>query len=248
MISGSVPPLQTRRMTIRPLLATVCGLVLLGSAHAALATPPTAFTARYNVLQNGEPMGVATVTLRAGENGEWIYQKNVKGTSGLAAMLGASTDETSRFRWKGDVPEAISYDYQLQAAIKNKQRHLTVDWSNQQVTVDEGKGPLTYAAVPGMVERNTTALALGLALRNGSTDVTLPVAVRQQVEMQHFKVAGKENIKTPAGSFDASRVERTDANRDFNAWYVPARYPLPVKLAQRGDGNLVLELVSYKAD
>ncbi|MEO7065332.1 MAG: DUF3108 domain-containing protein [Rhodanobacter sp.] len=235
-------------MTIRPLLAAVVGLALLGTAQAALAAHPSAFTARYNVSQGGTPMGVATVTLRAGDNGEWIYQKSVKGTSGLAAMLGASTDETSHFRWKGDVPEAISYDYQLQAAIKNKHRHLTVDWGNKQVTVDEGKGPLTYAAVSGMVERNTTALALGLALRDGSKDVTLPVAVRQEVETQHFKAVGKENIKTPAGSFDAIRVERTDADRDFNAWYVPARYPLPVKLAQRDGGNLVLELVSYKVD
>ena len=75
---------------------------------------PTAFTATYNVSQGGEPMGVATVTLRAADNGEWIYSKDVKGTGGLAAMLGASMSESSRFRWKGDVPEAISYDYQLQ--------------------------------------------------------------------------------------------------------------------------------------
>ena len=49
----------------------------------------------------------------------------------------------------------------------------------------------------------------------------------------------------PAGSFDAVRVDRTDQDRDFNAWYVPAKYPVPVKLAQKDGGNLTLELVSY---
>jgi hypothetical protein len=124
---------------------------------------------------------------------------------------------------------------------------MTVDWAKQKVTVDEGKGPQTYPASPGMVERNTTSLALGLALRDGKQQITLPVAVRQQVQTQSFKVTGKETVKVPAGSFDAERIDRTDAERGFSGWYAPARYPLPVKLSQHDGGDIVMELVSYKA-
>lgn len=235
-------------MTIRPLLAPLLGLGLLLGTPAAPAATPTAFTATYDVSQAGSPMGQATVSLRAAGNGEWIYSKDVKGTGGLAALLGASVTESSRFRWKGDVPEAISYDYQLQAAVKQKQRHLVVDWAKKQVTVDEGKGPQTYPSSPGMVERNTLALALGLALRDGKQQVALPVAVRQEVQVQNFKVTGKETVKVPAGSFDAERIDRTDADRGFSAWYAPDRFPLPVKLSQHDGGDMVMELVSYKAD
>lgn len=236
-------------MTIQPLLASFLGLGLLfGSATAPAATTPAGFTATYRVTQGGMPLGDANVTLRAAGNGEWIYSKDVKGSGGMAAMLAASLKESSRFRWKGQVPEAISYDYQLASAIKSKQRHLRVDWAKNQVSVDDGKGPKTYAAQPGLVERNTLALALGMALRDGSQQVELPVAVRQQVEKQHFKVAGKETVKVPAGSFDAERVERTDADRGFSAWYMPDRYPLPVKLSQHDGGDVVMELVSYRAD
>jgi hypothetical protein len=235
-------------MTIRPLLAPLLGLGLLLGTPAAPAATPTAFTATYDVSQAGSPMGQATVSLRAAGNGEWIYSKDVKGTGGLAALLGASVTESSRFRWKGDVPEAISYDYQLQAAVKQKQRHLVVDWAKKQVTVDEGKGPQTYPSSPGMVERNTLALALGLALRDGKQQVALPVAVRQEVQVQNFKVTGKETVKVPAGSFDAERIDRTDADRGFSAWYAPDRYPLPVKLSQHDGGDMVMELVSYRAD
>ena len=235
-------------MTIRPLFAPLLSLGLLFGSQAVLAATPTSFTAHYNVLQGGEPMGVATVTLRKGSNGEWIYSRDVKGTDGMAAMMSASVKEASRFRWKGDVPEAISYDYELDAAIKNKQRHMLVNWTKQQVTVDEGKGPSTYAAVPGMVERNTTPLALGLALRDGQQQIALPVAVRQSVQTQNFKVTGKETVKVPAGSFNAVRVDRTDAERGFSAWYAPDRYLLPVKLSQHDGGDMVMELVSYKAD
>lgn len=236
-------------MTIRPVFAAFLGLgLLLGSARAPAAMTPTGFTASYKVTQGGMPLGEATVTLRAAGGGEWIYSKDVKGSGGMAAMLAASLKESSRFRWKGAAPEAISYDYQLASAIKNKQRHLRVDWAKKQVSVDEGKGPKTYAAQPGMVERNTLALAIGTALRDGSQEVTLPVAVKQQVETQHFKVAGKETVKVPAGSFEAERVERTDADRGFSAWYVPDRYPLPVKLSQHDGGDILMELVSYRAN
>ncbi len=233
-------------MTIQSVIAKALGIGLLLTTAGAVAAPPQAFTATYNVSQAGQPLGVAQVSLAPADNGAWIYRKDLKGTGGLAALLGASVQESSRLRWKGDVPEAISYDYQLQAAIKNKQRHLRVDWATNQVTVDEGKGSTTYGAQPGMVERNTLPLALGLALRNGQEHIALPVAVRQTVETQHFKVTGKETITVPAGRFDAVRVERTDADRGFTAWYVPKRYLLPVKLSQHDGGNMQMELVSYQ--
>lgn len=233
-------------MTFRRLLR-LAGAVLLASASGlALAAPPKAFTATYRVLRDGSPMGEATVSLKPLGNGQWEYSKHIRGTSGLAALLGANLDEVSRFRWKGDVPEALGYDYRLDAAIKSKRRHVTVDWSKHRVTVDEGKGAITYATKPGMVERNTTALAIGLALRDGQTQIDLPVAVKQEVETQRFKVDGREKVTVPAGSFEAVRVDRTDADRGFSAWYAPARYPLPVKLSQKDGGNLTMELVSFR--
>jgi hypothetical protein len=72
------------------------------------------------------------------------------------------------------------------------------------------------------------------------------VAVKQAVENQQFKVSGKEKVTVPAGSFDAVRVDRTDADRGFNAWYVPAKFPVPVKLAQKDGGDLTMELVKFE--
>lgn len=233
-------------MTIRSLLASVLGLALLTGIASAAAATPTAFTATYNVSRGDSPMGTATISLRDDGNGHWTYRKSVKGTAGLAAMLGASMDETSQFRWKGDLPEALSYDYELHTGLKNKQRHLRVDWDKNQVSVKSSKGTETYPAKPGIVERNTLPLALGVALQAGKQQVALAVAVRQEVQTQQFKVVGKESVKVPAGSFNAERVDRTDADRGFSAWYVPGSYPLPVKLSQHDGGDMVMELVSYR--
>ena len=72
---GSGHRLQTRHMTIRTAFSPLLGLGLLLAVPAAAAATPTAFTATYDVSQGGEPMGVATVTLRAAGNGEWVYMR-----------------------------------------------------------------------------------------------------------------------------------------------------------------------------
>lgn len=224
------------------------GLVLAISSTAAFAAAPapTPFTATYQVSQGGQVIGEAVITLKPAGNGQWVYSNQTRGTAGIAAALGANSSEATKFRWNNDAPETISYDYNMDAGFKKKQRHVDVNWTSGQVTVDEGKGPMTYASAPGMVDRNTTPFAIGLALRAGKQTVSLPVAVKRNVETQEFKVAGKDTVKVPAGSFPTERVVRSGDENAFSAWYAPQKYPVPVKLTQSDGGNLELQLVSFK--
>ncbi|KGI77227.1 DUF3108 domain-containing protein [Oleiagrimonas soli] len=221
-------------------------LVLTAGAASAASTPKP-FTATYQVLRNGSPIGESTLQLRS-DGANWVYTSRMRGTSGLASLLGASVDETSHFRWHDGHPEALSYDYRMQAAIKSRQREVHVDWSHDTVrVVDDGK-TFDYAAKPGLVERHSMPLALGYALESGANKVALPVAVKDRVEMQRYAVTGKSAVQVPAGRFDAVRVDRTDDSKDFSAWYVPSRYPVPVKLAQRAGGHLTMLLKSFRRE
>ncbi|WP_243039222.1 DUF3108 domain-containing protein [Dyella sedimenti] len=236
---------MTQPTTLRILAA---GLVLaFATTTAVAATAPAPFTATYRVSQGGQEIGQAVVTLKPAGNGQWEYRNQTQGTAGLAAALGANSSETTRFRWNNGAPETVSYDYSMDAGFKTKQRHTEVDWSTNQVTVNDGKGPMNYAGAPGLVDRNTMPYAIGLALRDGKQALALPVAVKRSVETQQFKVAAKEAVKVPAGSFQTERVVRNDSDNAFSAWYAPQKYPMPVKLAQGDGGNLTLELVSYKS-
>jgi hypothetical protein len=226
------------------LLRAGFALALALPAAAFAATVPQSFTATYNVLQGGSPLGEATVVLKAAGNGQFEYTNASKGTAGLAAALGANATETSRFAWAGQVPQAVSYHYQMDASFKQKTRDIKVQGAT--VQVQDNSKSFSYAAVPGMIDRNTLPLALGVALRDGKQEAAFPVAVKQAVENQQFKVSGKEKITVPAGSFDTVRVDRTDTDRGFNAWYAPAKYPVPVKLAQKDGGDLTLELVKFE--
>ncbi|MGA0585869.1 DUF3108 domain-containing protein [Dyella sp. KRB-257] len=228
--------------------ALLAGLLLIGIVPpAAAASAPAPFTATYQVQRDGETIGEATITLSAAGGDTYAYRNWTRGTAGLAALLGASSDETTRFRWHDDAPETLTYDYRMNAAIKQKHRHLEVDWAAGRVTVDEGKGPIRYASAPGMVDRNTLPLALGLALREGRKSVVLPVGVKQRVEQQQYAVQATEPVSVPAGEFKAERITRTDADKPFSAWYVPAKFPLPVKLAQGDGDHLTLQLVSFRS-
>lgn len=226
-----------------PLLRAGFALAVALPAAGFAATVPQSFTATYNVLQGGSPLGEATIVLKAAGNGEYEYTNTTKGTAGLAAALGANSTETSRFTWSGSVPQVVSYHYQLDASFKQKTRDMTVQGNTVQVK-DNSKS-FSYPVAQGMIERNTLPLALGVALRDGKQQASFPVAVKQAVENQQFKVSGKDKVTVPAGTFDAVRVQRADEAKGFSAWYVPAKYPVPVKLAQSDGGDLTLELVRF---
>jgi len=198
------------------------------------------------VSRQGEAMGEATVTLKSLGNGEYEYSNQIHGTSGLAAMVGANSSDVTRFRWNNGAPETETYNSKV-TAFKTKQRIMQVDWNTKQVRLDDGKGTTSYAAAPGMVDRNTMSYALGLALQSGHQSVSLPVGVRQRVEQQQYKVQGTESVKVPAGSFQAERVARTDSDKQFDAWYAPKQFPIPVKLAQSDGGGLEMQLVRYSS-
>ncbi|HXS72422.1 MAG TPA: DUF3108 domain-containing protein [Rhodanobacteraceae bacterium] len=215
-------------------------------AGSVLAAPLPAFTARYQLLQGDTPIGEATMTLAPAGDGAWTFTTDSKGTSGMAALLGADARETSTFRWKGDVPEGLNYDYSMDAAIRHKQRNVRFDWSSNIIVVND-KGEHRYPAQAGTVERHTIVLAIAAELAAGKREFVLPVAVRDRVDLQHFAARGKNAISVPSGDYaDAVHVARTDKSGAFDAWFVPGKLPVPVEVSQHDNGDFTLKLQSYE--
>lgn len=214
------------------------------AAAAATAPPVPAFSARYQLLRNGNPIGEATLILSDGKNGAWTFTTTSKGTSGLAGLLGATTHETSVFHWVDNLPRCDSYDYSLDTAVKQQHRTVHCDWNRHVIEVDD-KGKHTFAARPGTLERHTVPLALAAGLASGKKQFDLPVAVRDRVEVQHYAAQSKASVHVPAGTFDAIRVQRSDGGDAFEAWFAPDKLPVPIKIDQRGKGGFSLELESW---
>lgn len=223
-------------------------ITLAGIDGVALAAEPPlpAFTAHYRLLQDGAPIGKATLTLAPGDDGTWTFTTASQGTSGLASLLAANTREVSTFKWAGDLPQGIRYDYILKTALKTKQRTVNFDWARHVIDVNDN-GSFSFATQPGALERHTVPLAIAAGLAAGKTSFTLPVAVRDRVESQHYASQGKQTLTVPAGNFDATRVSRSDGGDAFEAWFAPGKLPAPIKIVQRGKRDFTLELTDWSA-
>ncbi len=218
------------------------GILVAAMAGAACAATPQAFTAHYQVLKKGEAIGEATMQLRRAGS-DWLFTTRTRGEHGLAGLLGMTTGESSRFRWHDGHPEVLSYDYRLDAGIKQRHRTVQVDWQKMRVRVRADGRDYQYPAVPALVERHLVSLTLGQELLSGKSSMALPVAVKDRVETQHFRLDGDDDIKVPAGRMHAQRVQRNDPGKHFTAWYVTQRYAVPVRM-EYGDYTLLLKSYS----
>ena len=210
--------------------------LILPAVQAADLKPANAV---YTVTRDGSAIGDSNFSLKQNSDGTWTLTSETKGTSGKARLLGIDVREESVFRWNGGKPQSVVYDYRQSSMIKSRTRHIEFDASTQQAHSQENKDRFTYATPPGTTDRGTLQLLLATAVIEGAHEIDVPVAVRDRAEQQRYAVAKNEAIQVPAGSFTATRVERSDG-KAIN-WYVPSLGLLPVKVQQvSGDGSIVV--------
>ena len=225
---------------LRSALIALAFIATAGFA-APVKAPLAPFTAHYRLLQGGQLIGTATLTLARAQGDTWTFTTESRGTAGLASLLGASSREVSTFTWDGDLPQGLDYDYTLQSALKTRRREVRFDWQNHTVEVNDN-GEFRFPTQPGALERHTVPLALAAGLAQGDQRFPLRVAVRDRIEIQQYTAQGQQPVSVPAGTFDATRVSRSDGGDGIEAWFAPAKLPAPVKIAQTGKHGFVLEL------
>lgn len=219
----------------------LAALLLVACVAGAAPAPLPAFAAHYEVLRDGGPIGVATLTLAPGMDGAWTFTTATRGTSGLAGLIGARSEETSVFHWVGRLPQCDRYDYHLDAGFKDRQRTVRCDWRADTIVVND-RGTYRYATVTGALERHTVPLALAAGLAAGQRNFALPVAVKDRIQVQHYAAQTRASITVPAGTFNAIRVVRTGGGHPYEAWFVPGKLPVPIKIDRHGKHDLALVL------
>lgn len=221
------------------LLFAACLSILSASAFAGAILKPEHAT--YTVLREGKAIGTATYSLTANPDGTWTLRSKTRGTRGMARLLGLNVREESVFALRDGKLQGLRYDYTQDAAIKHKQRHIDFDWNVQQAHVRDNGKDFRYATEPGTIDRSTVAVALGLALADGTKAITLPVAVRDRVETQTYAVRGGGAIDLPGERTEAIEIDRTDAPGKAKSWYAPGVNVLPLRVEQKQhDGSRIV--------
>lgn len=230
---------------MRNFLAPLFLLAALLPAVASAAAPKP-YTARYEVLRNGERLGEATIRFAALANGRYDFTTRTRGDGGLAAIVGVAVDERSILRWHDGRPETVAYSFAQKIGWKDKQRGLKVDAANGRVTsTDKGEEiALPYQA--GLLDRHAVSIALMQDLAAGRTgDLDYTVAERRAVQQQRFRTAGNASVQTPMGTHDAVRVDRVRDSGDGRStqFWLSARHNyVPVRMLQKEPDGESIEM------
>jgi hypothetical protein len=210
----------------------------------ALAAMPAPYTARYEVLRNGERLGEASVTLRSVGEGRAEFSSSTSGTEGLAALAGANVEERSVVRWHEGAPETVSWDYRQKAAWKSRERSLRVDAGARRIEGRDRDEHYSPPYRPGVLDRNAVTVALMQDLAAGrSGELRYPVPDKDAVATWVFRTGASERLDTPMGAQRALRVERVreSANgRSTTLWMAQDRGYVPLRILQKEpDGETI---------
>ena len=213
---------------------------------AAFAGAPKPYTARYEVLRNGEAMGEATIRFAALPNGRYDFSSRTRGSGGLAAVLGVSIDERSILRWQDGRPETVAYSHSQKIGWKDKHSSLKVDAASRRVTSTfKGKEmALQYEA--GLLDRHAVSIALMQDLAAGREgDLEYAVAERREVQTHKYRTAGASRVDTPMGAIDAVRVDRVRDSGDGRStqfWLSGRHGFVPVRMLQKEPDGESIEM------
>jgi hypothetical protein len=222
--------------------------------QAAAMEPVTSqpFSARYEVRRNGRVLGEANLTLARGSNDSWRFESETRGTRGIAAITGVTISERSTFQWRGLQPELIEYDYQQSVAMRRRERSLRIDAGRNAIISRQDDRSWELRFEDGVADRSAVVLGVIATVAAGQADLSFRVADRDDVETQRYRLAGREQVTVPAGSFEVIRVERIreKPGRESDILLAPALGYLPASIQHREeDGESIeMRLVSHDLD
>jgi hypothetical protein len=218
----------------------------------ALAAMPKPYTARYDVMRNGQRLGEATVVLKSVGEGRTEFSSSMAGTEGLAALAGANVEERSLLRWHEGTPETVSWDFHQKAAWKTRDRSLRVDAGARRIEGRDRDERYSPPYRPGVLDRNAVTVALMRDLAAGRTgDLRYPVPDKDAVATWVFRTGASERMDTPMGAQRALRVDRVreSANgRSTTLWLAQDRDYIPLRILQKEPGgeSIDMRIISWR--
>lgn len=239
----------TRIVTSIVLLVLVAGCGKPEILPLRVQAPPWAdgevSTYQITDIEN-KPAGSATITFTAGatqiQEAAWTMQREVAAQGDQEIVVVEMTASGLR-------PALSTLTRQL-GADRREQVKSTYNQGQVDLELTTAKDITTYERinVPSDVRDQRTLLALvrALPLANGyATQVNSFLPVADLLERTTIHVTGQEQVQTPAGAYDAWRVELTTSDSESQAWISTSAPYLLVKFVDGRTGG-VYELRDYQ--
>ncbi|WP_256775726.1 MULTISPECIES: DUF3108 domain-containing protein [unclassified Stenotrophomonas] len=216
----------------RPLTWIAAGALAVVSLPAMALQP---FKADYQASYMGMQAN-GTMTLASEGANKWRYSLNVKNQ--LADLSQSTVFEEANGRLR-----PLSSNDRSVLLVKKRNVDATYNWSSNQATwtgdvKPDRRGPVALKA--GDMDALLINLAIARDLAAGKP-LNYRMVDEGRIKPMSYKVVGKEKITVAGKSYDATKVSRTDGNKELIAWIVP-EFPVPARLLQRESGKDALDL------
>lgn len=208
--------------------------VLLGAASApALAVE--AFTAQYQASALGM-VGEGQMVVAPQANNRWLYTLTVRNQAVDLSQRTVFDEQDGRLR-------PLSSTDASRLLIKKKNVNTVYDWSKAQATWSgdvkpDRAGPVKLQA--GDMDALLVNLAIVRDVAAGKP-LNYRMVENGRAKPMTYQVAGKENITVGGKPQSATKVIRTDGDKQTIVWIVPDM-PVPARILQRENGQDAIDL------
>ena len=222
-------------MNPRKSFSTLAGTALLSlvASGSAMAVKPFSadYTANYMGMQ-----GAGKMTIASAGGDRWKYTMSIR--SSIAQLTQSTTFEDRNGQWR-----PLSGTDSSLLLIKKANKTATYDWGKGEArwggdVKAERAGPVKLQA------GDLDALLVNLAVARDAA-AGKPMAYRMvddgRVKQLSWSVAGKETLTIGGTSKQATRVTRTDGDKQTVAWVVDG-LPVPARILQRKNGKDEIDL------
>ena len=204
-------------------------LAALSCAAAARAIPPRKVTVHYDISYNGATIAEGSETLEHDGLTYRLYSET-RGKGVLAVLYRGAIKRTSKGTILATGLRPLEFSDQRGERAPETARF---DWSNRTVLQERNNGHRqTVAAENDMQDRLSFLWSFSFGAPQGR-EISATVVDGRGTTRYRYEIAGKETLKTPAGSFETLRlVKQRDAGdvRGTEIWLATAHDFIPVRL------------------
>lgn len=199
----------------------------------ALAIKP--FTADYEASFMGLQANGQMTLAPAGAD-RWKYTLSIKNT--MAQLTQSTTFEDRNGQWR-----PLSGTDSSSLLVKKSSKNATYDWAKGEAhwggdVKPDRAGPLKLQA--GDLDAMLVNLALARDVPAGKV-LNYRMVEDGRAKQLSYQVIGKETVTVGGKEQPATKVSRTDGNRETIAWVVDG-LPVPARLLQRKNGKDEIDL------
>jgi len=215
------------------LLLPLLLLALAGTVQGRAQLPPE-FRAHYSAHKGSFRIAESTVELEHDGGERYVYRSITRPVGLLAVFRDDEVIEHSVWMLHEGRIRPLRYRYIHKNSDKNRNVSLEFDWAEQRVANTAQGHTWTMPVPPGTLDKFSVRLAVMMDLAAGAAaPLEYPIADGGKLKHWRFAVLGTETVNTPAGTFDAvklQRLRRRDKERETYLWCAPALDYLLVRM------------------